>query len=194
MIRWGYLILFPNDDSLAYRLLELTAISGELPASLLQSLPYSRHYVYNVLSCLRKNNLLRIFHQDKLRGFRLTNLAKQQLLLKNPERFSPFLTGNVETNLLKSELNRRIRLHCIAEVNLLMMDSNIAVFPDKKPDVFTPQKMRLPPVCTPAFYTSREIKQIEMDGIKTNGSRMIGALLTPTGIHHIQLPHWTNQN
>lgn len=183
MIRWGYLILFPNDDSLAYRLLELTAISGELSASLLQSLPYSRHYVYNVLSYLRKNNLLRIFHQDKLRGFRLTNLAKQQLLLKNPERFSPFLTGNVETNLLKSELNRRIRLHCIAEVNLLMMNSNIAVFPDKKPDVFTPQKMRLPPVCTPAFYTSREIKQIEMDGIKTNGSRMIGALLTPTGIH-----------
>lgn len=183
MIRWGYLILFPNDDSLAYHLLELTAISGELPASLLPLLPYSRDYVYNVISNLRGNNLIRTFHQDKLRGFRLTTLAKQQLLLKNPERFSPFLTGNVETNLLKSELNRRIRLHCIAEVNLLMMDSHICVFPDKKPAVFIPQKMRLPPICAPAFYTSREIKQIQMDGIKTKGSRMIGALLTPTGIH-----------
>lgn len=183
MIRWGYLIFFPNDDSLAYRILELTAISGELPASLLHSLSYSRDYIYNVISYLRKNNLLRVFHQDKLRGYRLTSHAKEILLLKNPDRFCPFLTGNVETNLLKSELNRRIRLHCIAEVNLLMLYGNVAVFPDKKPVVFTPQKMRLPPVCAPAFYTSREIKQIQMDGIKTNGSRMIGALLTPTGIH-----------
>ena len=144
MIRWGYLIFFPNDDSLAYRILELTAISGELPASLLHSLSYSRDYIYNVISYLRKNNLLRVFHQDKVRGYRLTSHAKEILLLKNPDRFCPFLTGNVETNLLKRELNRRIRLHCIAEVNLLMLYGNVAVFPDKKPVVFTPQKMRLP--------------------------------------------------
>lgn len=168
---------------MAYRILELTAISGELPASLLPSLSGSRAYVYNVLSYLRRNNLLRTFHQDKVRGFRLTSLAKQKLLQKNYERFSPFLTGNVETNLPKSELNRRIRLHCIAEVNLLMLGGNVAVFPDKKPAVFTAQARRLPPVHAPAFYTSREIKQLKMDATKVSGSRMIGALLTPTAIH-----------
>lgn len=139
--------------------------------------------MYNVISHLKKNNLLRVFHQDKLRGFRLTSLAKEKLLAKNTDRFSPYLTGNVETNVPKSERNRRIRLHCIAEVYLLMQRGKVAIFPDEKPVVFSEQKTRISPIVFPSFYTSREIKQLKMDATKITGSRMIGALLTPSGIH-----------
>lgn len=101
------------------------------------------------------------------------------LLSENPARFSFYLTGNVDTNLLKSEITRRLRLHRIAEVYVTMQNAGVAIFQDEKPKVFSTNK----PICgnlvRAVFYSSREVKELGIETVKIKGSRMTGVLLAP---------------
>lgn len=73
---------------------------------------------------------MRIYLRDHIRGYRLTAKAKKILLTEHNERYHLYLTGNVESNQVKSELPRRIRLHRLAEIYLLIMSIlSITVFP-----------------------------------------------------------------
>lgn len=170
---------FPKKDTQAYRLLEMVAVCGEFPAELVYRLTGSTSYKETVTWLLKKEKLLRVYYRDKLRGYRLGRRAKARLLTDHPERFSFYLTGNVDTNLLKSEAARRIRLHRIAEVYVAMQNAGVAVFRDEKPKVFAPDM----PCCGkpegPAFYSSREVKELGIEAVKIKGSRMAGVLLAP---------------
>lgn len=168
---------------MAYRLLELTAICGELPADILPRLNNSNNYLDNVVRMLRADHLLRSYSRDKVKGYRLSKKAKDFLVNANPYRFELYLTGSAETNQLKSELVRRLRLHRLAETYALMMAADIPVYRDLKPDVFSPDGCLVNHLSAPAFYTSREIKQMGMDTIKISGSRMTGVLLTADSIY-----------
>ena len=53
---------------MAYRLLSLTAISGEFPTDQLNRLPGSPYYLESVVTALKKDGLLRTYYRDKLRG------------------------------------------------------------------------------------------------------------------------------
>ncbi len=177
---------FPRKDTQAYRLLELVAVCGEFPAEQVYRLAGSTSYKGTVTWLLKKERLLRVYYRDKLRGYRLGRRSKEMLLSDNPERFSFYLTGNVDTSLLKSEINRRIRLHRIAEVYVAMLNAGVTIFRDEKPRVFAPdgdqdrdQDRGLEGA---AFYSSREVKEIGIDAVKIKGSRMAGVLLSPDGI------------
>mgnify|MGYP006968283216 CR=1 FL=1 len=173
---------FPKKDTQAYRLLEIVAVCGEFPTELTYRLAGSTSYKDTVTWLLKKEKLLRVYCRDKLRGYRLGRRAKSALLSDNPERFSFYLTGNVDTNLLKSEVIRRVRLHRIAEVYVAMLNAGVAVFRDEKPRVFAPDgDLRTKPE-KGAFYSSREIKEIGIEAVKIKGSRMAGVLLAPDGV------------
>jgi len=104
-----------NSDSLRYRVLELIGISGEFPAVQLSRLINSPSYREKLITELKNSKLIRTHYRDKLRGYRLTKKSKQLLLANNPERFRFYLTGNTETNQIRSEVPRRFRLHQKAE-------------------------------------------------------------------------------
>ncbi len=174
---------FPSQDKLAYRMLELTAICGEFPSHQLARLPESPSYLDTVIRGLKKDRLLRLYYRDKLRGLRLTARAKNALLQSNPERFSFYLTGNTDTNVLKNEPARRLRLHSLAEVYVLMLNSGIEVFRDRKPNLFSPDGGFQTSIRKSCFYSSREIKELGEETIKIRGSRMAGVLLTPDSIY-----------
>ena len=65
---------------MAYRLLSLTAISGEFPTDQLNRLPGSPYYLESVVTALKKDGLLRTYYRDKLRDIRLGPRAKATLL------------------------------------------------------------------------------------------------------------------
>lgn len=90
---------FPRKDTQAYRLLELVAVCGEFPAEQVYRLAGSTSYKGTVTWLLKKEKLLRVYYRDKLRGYRLGRRSKEILLSDNPERFSFYLTGNVDTSL-----------------------------------------------------------------------------------------------
>jgi hypothetical protein len=173
-------------DTQAYTILSLTAISGELPANQISRLPGGGRYKELILNDLRNRNLLHTYYHDKLRGHRLTAKAKELLLAANPARFAFFLTGNSETNTLKSEITRRLRLHRIAETYITMYNAAVHIFRDEKPDVFCPSDIFATPlseISTPAFYNSREIKEIGFGSTVIRGARMVGVLLAETSAY-----------
>lgn len=112
------------------------------------------------MTSLKKSGLLRTYYRDRLRGYRLGAKAKAALLDGWPERFSSYLTGDTDTNRLKSEVNRRLRLHRLAETYVTMDNAGIGLFQDEKPKVFSPQGYHGEAIEYPAFYSSREVKEM----------------------------------
>lgn len=123
---------------MAYRLLSLTAISGEFPTDQLNRLPGSPYYLESVVTALKKDGLLRTYYRDKLRGYRLGPRAKATLLESRPDRFASYLTGDTDTNRLKCEIDRRLRLHRLAETYVTMDNAGVCVYRDEKPAIFAP--------------------------------------------------------
>ena len=77
----------PDRQTVGYMLLELVAISGELPADQLRRLSGGDSYKLNVVRILKAKKLLRTYYRDGFRGYRLTARAKAALCLDNPKRF-----------------------------------------------------------------------------------------------------------
>ena len=117
--------------------LELVAVSGDFPVWLLKRLPGQPAYKDSVVKKLKRTGLLRTFYRDGLRTFRLDWPAKELLVQENPERFSFFLTGTAETNRLKSEKTRRLRLVRMAAMYTLMRNARGGILRDQKPTVFS---------------------------------------------------------
>lgn len=172
----------PPLDTAAGLLLTLTALSGEFPAALVSRLPGGDAYKMKVVKRLKKDKLLHTYYADGLRGLRLTNVAKKLLLDGWPELFSPYLTGRSETNMLKSELTRRLRLHRMAEVLVTMHNAGVGVFPWQKPGVFEPTPPDGIRIEWPVYYSSREVKEIGPQRDKIRGSRATGVLLTESDV------------
>lgn len=174
----------PDQQTVGYMLLELIAVSGELPANQLRRLSGGDSYKLNVIRILKTQKLLRTYYRDGLRGYRLTAQAKKSLLAVNPHRFSFALTGSAETNLVKSEITRRLRLHRVAETTVTMMNAGVQIHRDEKPDIFSPcrdESTRLS-IQAPAFYNSREVKEMGTVFVKIRGARSVGVLLTPADL------------
>ena len=177
-------IKLPEQHAIGYAILALTAICGELPADQLSRLPGGDSYKQKVIQSLKSKKLIRTFYRDGLRGYRLTKPAKVLLADANPARFSFALTGAAETNHIKTEITRRLRLHRVAEAIITMQNADIQIHRDEKPDIFCPTwvKDARPFLSTPAFYNSREIKEIGTVFVKIHGARSVGVLLSYANI------------
>lgn len=173
----------PGSLSQAYQLLVLVALSGELPASQLSRLAGGSSYKENVVKLLKRQRLLLSYYKNGLRGYRLTAAAKKLLLEHNPERFSFYLSGACATNHIRSEPEQRLRLHRVSQTLITMRNANVSIFRDEKLGVFRPGETAIGSICTPAFYTSREIKEMGTTFVKIRGARSVGVLLTPQHIH-----------
>lgn len=173
----------PAMDTLPGLFLTLTALSGEFPAAMVSRLPSADTYAEFIIKRLKHDKFIRTFYRNSLRGFRLTLTAKQLLLATYPSWFQSSLTGNTETNLPKSEITRRLRLHRMAEVLLLMRNADVVVFPWEKPPIFQAARAHIGyAIEHPTYYSSRELKEIGPQANKIRGSRATGVLLTGRGI------------
>ena len=175
-------IEFPNQRTRAYELLELIAICGELPTNQLPRLSGGVSYKETLVTTLKQKGLIKTYYSDGMRGLRLTNLAKKHLLEAAPDRFSFYLKDNAETNHVRSHPTRRERLCRISEATITMMNAGVEIFRDKRPIVFTPIEEENIRIEAPAFYPSREIKDIGFMFDKAGSTRAVGALLTTKDI------------
>ena len=168
-------------DTAKYQLLEMIGICGEFPADQLSRLISSASYAEKLITELRMEKLIHIHYRDKLRGYRLTKKAKDLLLSRRPARFQRYLTGNTETNLIRSEVSRRIRLHQKAETYLTLLHAGVPFFPDIKPDIFNESRESesVDLRSLPLFYSSREIKELGPVTTKIKNSRSMGILMAP---------------
>ena len=171
----------------AYRLLTLTAISGECSTNILSGIGISPSYGEKLITKLKEDNLLKTHYKDRLRGYRLTRTGKKLLLEENPERFAFYLSGSTDTNRPRSDYTRRIRLQQSSIVYSMLLNAGVTLFRDEKPPLFrdgNPEHMMLP---SPSFYHSREIKELGAETIKINNSRALGVILAPKCIYVVQV-------
>lgn len=112
--------VLPSHDSASYELLSLTALCGEFPCDSAARFIDSESYRKKIVTGLTHNRLLRIFSRNHLRGYRLGIRGKRLLQDQEPERFLFYLSGCGDTNAIKSEPSRRLRLHRIARTYITM--------------------------------------------------------------------------
>lgn len=172
----------PSHNSLNYELLSLMAICGEVPCTCSARLTASESYRKKVVTSLTHDKLLRIFSRHHLRGYRLGVRGKRLLLQQEPERFAFYLSGCSDTNAIKSEVSRRIRLHRIAQTYVTMLNAGAMIYRDEKPPIFSPAASGSIRIEQPCFYDSREMKEAELEMLKIRGSRMAGALFTSSRV------------
>lgn len=143
---------------------------------------------------LKKDKLIRKYQKDHIPSYMLTAAAKRLLVKENVQRFEYFLTGTVDTNVNKSELSRRLRLHRIFETYLLMENAGVEIYRDRKTPLFTPtdatactdytsytaeaRRLGFKDIRSPSFYDSKEIRQLGPSAIKVKGARATGILVT----------------
>lgn len=171
--------VLPSHDSASYELLSLTALCGEFPCDSAARLIGSESYRKKIVTGLTHNRLLRIFSRNHLRGYRLGIRGKRLLQDQEAERFLFYLSGCGNTNAIKSEPSRRLRLHRIARTYITMKYAGITIFRDEKPPLFSPDTKNAISIEDVYFYDSREMKELRSEMLKIYGSRMTGALFTP---------------
>lgn len=161
-------------------LLQIIAICGELPVSAIHRLPMTANYRYKVIAALKRKRWIRQYSKDGIRAYRLTAAGKSFLFAQNPERFSVFLDSGHETNMYRSQLTRRLRLHAAAQVYITMINAGFSTFADEKLPLFHRESdEQLPFRAAIAYYNSYEMKSLGVEAAKVRGSRATGILLGP---------------
>ena len=175
-----------DKNSLAYQYMQLIAIVGDFSADEVKRMDGGEQYKTKIIADLKRKKLIKAYNKDSIRSFRLTANGKQMLLADNRSRFSFYFNGGSDTNQIRSDLIRRLRLHRIAQTVLTMKHTGIALFPDEKPDIFgcCENATDLPqsPPRIPAFYSSRETKNNGIEANKIRGTRAVGILLSATDL------------
>lgn len=176
----------PAPGTLPDLILTLTALSGEFPSTSIARLPASNSYLEFVIKRLKQERLLRTYYRNGLRGIRLTALSKKLMQANQADRFTPLFTGDTVTNMPKYTVLHRLRLHRMAEVLVTMNNTGVYVFPWEKSSVF---QLELPPpgcrIDLPAYYSSREIKEIGPSSNKIRNSRAVGVLFADDSVFTI---------
>ena len=114
-------------------LLLLVAVSGELPADWVGIAVGSESYGAALITRLKKEGMLRQRKKDGLWGYLLSVKAKRYLLARYPEDVERYLMGSSSTNLVKSEPDKRLRLHRMSMVWILCRKAGIGIFTHQKP-------------------------------------------------------------
>ena len=116
-------------------LLRLIAISGELPAGLVGEIVESESYAAALITRLKKENYISVRNAGGYKGYVLRRKGKRYLLERYEDDLSFFLSGSAQTNHVKSEPEKRLRLYRMSEVWVFLWKMGIEIFQSQKPDV-----------------------------------------------------------
>lgn len=151
-------------------LLSLIAVSGELQADMAAYVVGSSSYAAALVTKLKKDGWIRVRNREGVKGYILRAKGKKWLMDRYPGIFTEYFSGSVETNHVKSEPARRLRLHRMSMAWAFCYRMGVAVFPMDKP--------AFPPVVKNMgtggiYYGAPECKG---DSDKVKGSRACGLL------------------
>ncbi|WP_314723564.1 hypothetical protein [Enterocloster bolteae] len=133
-----------EQESKAVRLLMLIGVSGEMPADWAAYAVGSCSYSAALITRLKQNGYISLRCKDGLKGYVLKARAKRKLLELRPEDFTTFLSGSAETNHIKSEPDKRLRLHRMSMVWIYLSVAGVSIYQSDKSDFFSPAFHLLP--------------------------------------------------
>ncbi len=125
-----------NDRDKKDVLLLLIALSGELPADWVGRAAGSGSYGAALLTRLKKEGYIKVRSGDGIRGYLLRERGKQYLREKYGKDVAGCLAGAASTNHVKSEPEKRLRLHRMAMAWIFCYEAGIRIFTSEKPELF----------------------------------------------------------
>lgn len=154
-------------------LLLMIALSGEMPADLAGMVVGSVSYAAAVITRLKQEGYISVRNKAGYKGYVLRAKGKRYLISQYGEDTGFFLQGAVETNHVKTEVEKRLRLYRMSKVWVFLWKAGIPIFRSQKPELF----------CSvtelgrgqAAYYGSLEFKGLT-DAVK--GSRACGMMLS----------------
>lgn len=160
-------------------LLLLVAVSGELPAGWSGYAVGSDSYAAVLVTRLKREGDLTVRSKDGMKGYLLRVRAKRYLLETYGEDVEPYLSGAGATSHVKSEPEKRLRLHRMSMVWVFCHRAGIRIFKSDKQELFPAVHRTLSGSCKGGFaasyYGTMEWKMETDKEIK--GSRACGILL-----------------
>ncbi|GHU78928.1 hypothetical protein FACS1894191_0600 [Clostridia bacterium] len=175
----------PTEQAREDMILELCALAGDFPVSLLDCLSGSKEWSKQTVARLvQQDKLIRRYKHDNIKSLRLTKKGRDLLLRVNRERFCNLLEGAGATRIRQTDLPRRLRFHSMAAVFLMMLDTGVTVHRDEKADIFGKDYWERGPTSVlkqwspPCFYISLEIKQQGYETLRIRNTRTAGVLFT----------------
>ena len=161
--------------------------SARFLAAVLPALRSSESYRKKVVTSLTHDKLLRLFSSHHLRGYRLGVRAKRLLLQQEPERFAFYLSGCSDTNAIKSEVPRRIRLHRIAQTYVatdeyrsckpLIVTTNLTLEQMKNPPDLEHSHIygRILEHCAPILFSGKDMRKANAAATKNTARELLAS-------------------
>jgi len=159
-------------------LLKLIAVCGEMPVDMRAMAVGSISYATSLVTRLKKEGYITVRKKDGLKGYVLKVKGRQYLLEKYWNDVEYFLMGNIKTNHVRSDLDKRVRLQRMGMVWVFFYYLDIQIFRELKPAIFTNDNEKVILVGNgrkSIYYGSLEF-QAGLDKIR--GSRACGILLS----------------
>ncbi len=156
-------------------LLVITAMCGELPTDLAVEVVGSGSYTAAVITRLKQDGYIAVRNKNGCKGYVLKVKGRRYVLENYRADTEYFLLGPVETSHVKSEVEKRLRLHRMGRAWVFCLKMGIPVFRSQKPELFGAAWEKWAGERKAAYYGSLEFKG-RFDTIK--GSRACGLLLT----------------
>lgn len=160
-------------------LMLLIAVSGELPADMPELIIGSESYAETVITRLKQEGNITVRNRAGCKGYILRARGKRYMLQNYEADVGYFLQGAIETNHIKTEVEKRIRLHRMSKAWVFHWRMGIPIFQSEKPKLFGGH-MGEREGETMAYYGSLEFKG-GVDAIK--GSRACGILITGESVY-----------
>ena len=117
-------------------LLLMIAVSGEMPADLAEHIIGSVSYTAAVITRLKQEGYISVRNKAGYKGYVLRAKGKRYVLSQYSEDAASFLQGSVETNHVKTEIEKRLRLHRMSKVWVFLWKTGIPIFRSQKPELF----------------------------------------------------------
>lgn len=155
------------------RLLLMTAICGELPAKLAGQVVGSDSYAAALVTRLKQEGYISARTRDGQRGYVLRAKGRRYVLSHCGEDGSFFVSDSAATSHVKSEPDKRERLHRMGEVWVFLWKAGVCIFQSQKPEWRKVSEGS--GVEMAAYYGSLEFKR---DSEAIQGSRACGLLLS----------------
>lgn len=149
----------------------MIAICGELPADLAGQIIGSESYAAALITQLKKTGYISLRNKENCRGYVLKKKGRKYVFEQYGEDTAFFLRKTTGTGHVKSELNKRIRLHRMSQVWVFLWKSGVCIFRSQKSGYGSETNETE----TAVYYGSLEYKEFS-DGIQ--GSRACGVLLS----------------
>ncbi len=114
----------------------LAAVSGEIPADWMGEAAGSKEYGAALLTRLKRDGEIKLRSKDGIRGYLLRAKGKRYLSETYREDVEMFLSGSGATNHVKSEPDKRLRLHRMSMVWIYFYRMGVGIFASDKPALF----------------------------------------------------------